>query len=176
MKICIVTTIFPPDVGGPATYVYELAKRLSKNNEVHIMTYGKNKARLDNVFVHSCNVVKMPKFLSLFYRIICLSFLLFKIIKKYKIDVVYAFNIDLAGVPAFIASKVYRKKLVLRTGGDYVWEVMYKLNYTNKSLLDFYKYEKGFLFSLLKNFQKFMLKRFDRIIVDSDFYKNLLIE
>jgi hypothetical protein len=43
MKIVLATGIYPPDIGGPATYVRELAESLtSKGNKVVIVTYGRS--------------------------------------------------------------------------------------------------------------------------------------
>jgi glycosyltransferase involved in cell wall biosynthesis len=40
LRIALVTPYFPPNVGGIETYTYELAKRLSKENEVYVFTCG----------------------------------------------------------------------------------------------------------------------------------------
>ncbi len=41
MKILLATGIYPPDIGGPATYVRHLAQELTKRGtEVTVVTYG----------------------------------------------------------------------------------------------------------------------------------------
>ena len=41
MRILIATGIYPPDIGGPATYTKELAEELPKRGvSVQIITYG----------------------------------------------------------------------------------------------------------------------------------------
>ena len=41
MKIVLATGIYPPDIGGPATYSRELASELQKRGEdVTVITYG----------------------------------------------------------------------------------------------------------------------------------------
>jgi len=178
MKIFIITTIFPPDIGGPATYIKELASKLTGlSHEVHVFTYGSKKyEELNDFFIHKAKILNLPKVLNIPLRLLNLTYLIIKLARKYSPDVIYTFNVDLAGLPAYLASKISRKPLILRTGGDYVWEVMYKLNLTSKPLQEFYEKQKDLRFSLLKLFQKIMLHKFKYIIVDSYFYKSILAE
>ncbi len=178
MKICIVSTIFPPDIGGPSKHIYELSKRLaSQGHEVHIATYTSQDSRhelLDGFAVHRISIKNVPKSL-LPVRVYKMRNMIIDIIKKYNIDVIYALNIDLAGLPATQAAKKMKKPVVLRYGGDYIWEVMFKFNKTSRPLDSFYENENGRLFKTLKSFQARMLKRFNHIIVPSEYYKNILV-
>ncbi len=40
MKILILSPLFPPDTGAPASYVKELAARLQNSHEVSLLVYG----------------------------------------------------------------------------------------------------------------------------------------
>ncbi|MFA7681694.1 MAG: hypothetical protein WCX61_01550, partial [Candidatus Peribacteraceae bacterium] len=43
MKVVFATGIYPPDIGGPATYVERLAGEMTKaGEEVVVITYGEN--------------------------------------------------------------------------------------------------------------------------------------
>ncbi len=177
MKICIVSTIFPPDIGGPSKHIYELSKRLaSQGHEVHIATYTGQESRhelLDGFIVHRISIKNVPKSL-LPVRVYKMRNMIINIIKKYNIDVIYALNIDLAGLPATQAAKKMKKPVVLRYGGDYIWEVMFKFNKTSRTLHSFYENEDSRLFKTLKSFQARMLRKFNHIIVPSEYYKNIL--
>ena len=177
MKICIVSTIFPPDIGGPSKHIYELSKRLaSQGHEVHIATYTSQESRhelLDGFIVHRISIKNIPKAL-LPVRVYKMRNMIIDIVKKYNIDVIYALNIDLAGLPATQAAKKMKKPVVLRYGGDYIWEVMFKFNKTSRPLHSFYENEDSKLFKTLKSFQARMLRKFNHIIVPSDYYKNIL--
>ena len=41
MKIVVASPLYPPDIATPAPYVKELARRLSKDHNVSILTYGR---------------------------------------------------------------------------------------------------------------------------------------
>ena len=179
MKICIVSTIFPPDIGGPSKHIYELSKRLaSKGHEVHIATYTSQDSRnelLDGFIVHRISIKGIPKAMLL-ARAYKMKRMLIDIIKQFNIDLIYALNIDLAGLPAAQAAKATNKPVILRYGGDYIWEIMFKFNRTSKTLDRFYETQEGRLFKTLKAFQSRMLAKFNHIIVPSDYYKNILIK
>ena len=41
LKILIATGIYPPDIGGPATYAYNLSRELTRlGHEVNVLTYS----------------------------------------------------------------------------------------------------------------------------------------
>jgi glycosyltransferase involved in cell wall biosynthesis len=103
MKILIVTGIYPPDIGGPATYVKTIEERLlSSGHDVSVLTFGE--------------VRSLPKVI----RHVVFLFKCFR--GAYKKDIVFAQDPVSVGLPAMVAAKVLRKKFFLRLGGDYAWE------------------------------------------------------
>lgn len=103
MKILISTGIYPPDIGGPAQYarnLYETWKR--QGHEVKVAAY-----RWERAF---------PQFLRHF-----LFFL--KIIRKgWNADLILVLDTWSAAVPTMFACSLLRKKYIIRTGGDFLWE------------------------------------------------------
>jgi len=102
-KIVLATGIYPPEIGGPATYVYNLKQALKKKGyRPVVVTYTWDKklptglrhmvyaARL---FVASCGAWQ-----------------------------IWAFDAFSVGLPAAVVSFVLRKKLLIRIGGDFLWE------------------------------------------------------
>jgi hypothetical protein len=53
MRIVLATPLYPPDIADPAPYTYELAKRLSTNHEVIVVTYGRLPEELPRVTVRT---------------------------------------------------------------------------------------------------------------------------
>jgi len=103
MRILIATGIYPPDIGGPAQYAKNLAEVFEKSgHEVMVKFF-----RLEN---------KLPTGIRhLFY--------FFKIIPSvYRADVVFAFDTFSAALPALLAARLFGKKFIIRTGGDFLWE------------------------------------------------------
>lgn len=102
-KIVIATGIYPPAIGGPAQYAKGLKEALEKKGHaVSVMTYRIEK-KLPPGFRH----------LLFFAR----CFLAFP-----GKDFVIALDAFSAGFPAMLAAKLFRKKVLVRIGGDFLWE------------------------------------------------------
>ncbi|MDD5165077.1 MAG: glycosyltransferase family 4 protein [Candidatus Pacebacteria bacterium] len=103
MKILIASGIYPPDIGGPAQYarnLYETWK--GRDHDVKVAAY-----RWERAF---------PPLVRHF-----LYFL--KIIRKgWKADLILVLDTWSAAVPTMLACSLMRKKYILRTGGDFLWE------------------------------------------------------
>ena len=103
MKIAIATGIYPPEAGGPAYYAQGLAEALrSKGHAVRTVTYGALK--------------KLPSGVRHF------AYLLRLAPKMLRADAVIALDTFSVELPAVIACGILRVPLVIRTGGDFLWE------------------------------------------------------
>lgn len=120
MKILIATGIYPPDIGGPAQYVKNIEEVWK--DQVH------------NVKVASFRFEKkLPtgiRHIWYFFR------LLFDMVGS---DMIIAMDTFSAGVPAVIAAKILRKKIIVRTGGDFLWEAYVERAGDLVLLRNFYK-------------------------------------
>src|SRR3989344_2840405 len=116
MKILLAADIFPPQAGGPATYVVMLANELEKRgDEVRIVSLN---PQSDSAAVR-CPVeaVKSQNKLLRYWQYFLLLW------KRAKLaDVVYAMGPVNAGFPALLASKLRGKRLAVKIVGDYAWE------------------------------------------------------
>lgn len=99
MKILLATGIYPPDIGGPATYVERLARELNQP-----------------VISYSRRLKKYPKGLKHLLYFLCLLWL------ARDREVIYAQNVTSAGLPALLAAKLLRKRFILKVVGDAAWE------------------------------------------------------
>lgn len=73
MKIAIATPLYPPDIAEPAPYTKELARRLSLEHEVTIVTYGDYPETLPDVRVHAVSkhrrrALRLARFASALWR------------------------------------------------------------------------------------------------------------
>lgn len=103
MRILIATGIFPPQIGGPAQYAKELAKAFERTgHEVCVKTY-----RLEHVLPTGI------RHLLFFFRIL---------VAMRGVDFVVALDTFSVGMPAVFASRLLHKKIIIRTGGDFLWE------------------------------------------------------
>ena len=102
-KILIATGIYPPDIGGPATYVARLEKELrTRGFVVRVLAY-----------THLRHLPKGIRHLVYFFKLLLLAL---------GCDIIYAQNSISAGFPAAIAATLFNKKLVLKVVGDADWE------------------------------------------------------
>ncbi|XOB41349.1 MAG: glycosyltransferase family 4 protein [Candidatus Nealsonbacteria bacterium] len=157
MKIILATSIFPPDIGGPAQYVKNLERRLKERGiETEVISYN--------------NLKKYPQPLRFFLY----SLNLFK--RAQNIDIIYVFNLISCGLPAYCISRFFKKKFAIRIGGDFLWERKIELNNTEQSLKEYYQHpknlkEKFFIF-LIKN----ILKGADIVIFSSNFQREIYLK
>ncbi|MFA6273099.1 MAG: hypothetical protein WC673_01240 [Candidatus Paceibacterota bacterium] len=120
MKIVIATGIYPPEIGGPAQYAKNLkAEFEAQGHSVGVLTY-----RLEK---------KLPTGVRhLWFFLRCLWSLP-------TADFAVALDTFSAGWPAVMAAKILGKKIVIRTGGDFLWEWYVERTGDLVLLKDFYR-------------------------------------
>lgn len=117
MKIVLATGIYPPEIGGPATYVRRLAEELTQRGEkVTVITYGE--PALDDSD-QPWTIIRVPSHGGSLLRWRRYA----KVLKNHAADadVVECFSSVSAGVPLRMAGLRQPKK-ILRLGGDFTWE------------------------------------------------------
>lgn len=154
MKILLATPLYPPEIGGPATYIKELAEQLRNKHNLKIVAYTpKNPEQIDGV-----ELISVDKFKPLFYRLF--KFFLAVLKHSKDVDIIYVQNALAAGLPAILAAKLRKKPIVLKFVGDEAWERAYGAGKTKKNLVDFLQNpDAGFKSRLFGKIQKFVLKR-----------------
>ena len=164
MKILIATGLFPPDIGGPATYSEILKEELPKRDiGVEILSFGE--------------VRHLPKIIRHFaYFLKCLS-------HGVKTDLIFAQDPVSVGLPSVLAAKILRKKFILKIVGDYAWEQwqnkIFNFQFSIFNFIDLDKFQTqkfDFLTELRRKIQKFVAERADKIIVPSEYLKRIVSE
>ncbi len=103
LNILIATGIYPPDLGGPAEYAKNIETEFRKmGNMVFVKAFGFEK--------------KLPTGL----RHIWYLFRLLPIVRK--VDLIIALDTFSVALPTVIVAKIFKKKVIIRTGGDFLWE------------------------------------------------------
>jgi glycosyltransferase involved in cell wall biosynthesis len=157
MNVLIATGLYPPDIGGPATY--------TKFMERHLPAQG-----IELTVVSFSAVRKYPKIIR---HVVYLLKLLWS---GRKADVLYALDTVSVGVPAGIASVLLRKKLFLRVPGDYAWEQGQQRCGVTDTLDDFLvKKEKPFSVRALAWLQWRVAQHATKIIVPSEYMKTVVV-
>lgn len=176
MNIAIVTTIYPPDIGGPATYVKDLSTRLSKKHNVHVITWGYNyKNQNESYKVHVIKSTILPSPFKLIINLYRMSKLTKKVILENNIQIIYAQNSDTAGLPALYAAKQTKIPLVIKFVGDWSWETSILKNRTKKNLDEYYlNPDKAFFVRFTKFFERTIAENADAFVVPSNYLKKIL--
>lgn len=173
MKILIITPIFPPEIGGPATYVSQLIERLKNKHEFSVITFGEKITSLNSAKV---TVLKIKyKIGGLFLR----QWSLWKAIKKQikNADFVYTQGPFEVGVVTNLVAKKYKKPLLMKFVGDPLWEAARGAGRTEIFLDDYLKKPDSGLIDRLKlKLQKWSLNKAMRIVVPSNYLKDVLID
>lgn len=159
MKILVATGIFPPQIGGPATYSKLISEELPKRGiEVEIANFG--------------DYMDKPRFVRHF-----LYFL--ELMKKAQgVDMIYALDPISVGLPALFASQIRDKKFVLRVAGDYAWEQGTQ-RFGVTDILDVFAhgYKKyPWQVKFLKKAQAYVAEGADRIVTPSKYLKSILVD
>ncbi|KKR54182.1 MAG: Glycosyltransferase [Parcubacteria group bacterium GW2011_GWA1_40_21] len=159
MKILIATGIYPPDIGGPAQY--------AKNIETVWRNQGHTVKVLSFLFER-----KLPTGIRhIWYG----SRLLFQMIGS---DMVIALDTFSAGVPAVFMAKILRRKIIARTGGDFLWEAYVERTGDLALLRNFYdtcmnklSRKERMIFRLTR----YMLTHADGIVFSTAWQRNIFI-
>ena len=159
-KILVATGIYPPDVGGPATYSKLLKEELPK--------YSKDKVRA--IILNFGEVRKWPK-------IVRHIIYFFKALYRGRYcDVIYAQDPVSVGLPALLAAKILRKPFLLKVVGDYAWEQGVS-RFGVKDDLDTFSLKRkpyGFFVRGLKRVETYVSGKADLVIVPSEYLKKII--
>lgn len=168
LKILIATGIFPPDIGGPATYAQALCEELPKLGcEIKIVTYAdclnpKSSAQGGPVSGWQIPIYYVGRNENIIFRYFKYFWQVWKMAKW--ADVVYILDLISAGAPAVLAAKLRGKKVVFRTGGDFLWEKAYQSGWTDSPLRGYYENKKNLWEKFLLKFCGRLIKKIDIII------------
>ncbi|MCC6563818.1 glycosyltransferase family 4 protein, partial [Candidatus Uhrbacteria bacterium] len=164
-RILIATGIYPPDIGGPATYVPLLSRGLVEaGDSVRVVTFGNEKTKKGEGWKVSV-VSKMGsapmRYARMFFRVLHLA---------KRADVVYAMTPSSDGFPASLAAKLRRKPFMLKVVGDYAWEAYRNglpVTVEGDLLDDFLTKWHGGSIGLLEKMERFVAKQARFVIVPS---------
>ncbi|OGN25619.1 MAG: hypothetical protein A3B12_00500 [Candidatus Yanofskybacteria bacterium RIFCSPLOWO2_01_FULL_44_88] len=166
-RILITTGIFPPEIGGPATYALLLARHLSKNNKVTILTFGKKDYTREGF-----NLVYVSRRWPRGLRHLILLAKLFVLAPRH--DVIFALNAVSVGWPSSIAARAYKKKFVVKIVGDYAWEMAMNRGQTQLLIDEFQNSPKTGKIGRLDRIQRRICREADTVIVPSGYLAQIV--
>lgn len=158
-RILITTGIYPPKIGGPAQYAKSLKEAFSKSGySISVKTFN-----LENYLPTGIRHIFF--FLKIIPRILASDFTL-------------ALDTFSVGLPSVLAGKVFGKKIIIRTGGDFLWEGY--VERTGKKVLfrNFYAQEKDNLNrkeKLIFKLTRWTLQNASKIVFSTEWQRSIFV-
>ncbi|MBT4730800.1 glycosyltransferase family 4 protein, partial [Candidatus Woesearchaeota archaeon] len=154
-NILIATGIFPPDIGGPATYSKLLLDKLPKHNlNVEVLSFGEVR-RLPKIIRH----------IAYFFKVLD---------RGRRADIIYAQDPVSVGFPTALASYVLRKKFILKVVGDYAWEQMHVEGSDFITPEEFQTGKYDFKTEVRRGVERWVAWKADKVIVPSEYLKKIV--
>lgn len=155
--LLIATGLYPPEIGGPATYTQMLEEMLPEH-------------RVQVITVPFGTVRHLPKLV----RHITFAWKLLK--EARRADAIYALDSISVGLPAWVVSVLTRKPFLVRLGGDYAWEQgAQRFGVTQN--LDEYTQNPSHVplpVKFLASIQTFVVRRARKVIAPSAYLKGVI--
>ena len=170
MNVLIVTGIFPPDHGGPATYVPSIAKGLHQlgHKIVAVVTLSDHLNHEDReyhfpvvrILRGRTKAVRWPQTIALIARL------------ARHADVVYLNGLVLEGI---LATKVLcRRPVVVKVVGDLIWEKAQRSGSWRWSLDEFQKASLPLTIRFLRKLQGWYIAQADAVITPSHYLAKIV--
>ena len=155
MRILIATGIYPPDIGGPATYSKLLHDELPRRGiAVSVASFGEVRHK-----------PKALRHFSYFLRVVRAS---------RGCDLIFAQDTVSAAFPAMLAAKLTGKRFFVRVPGDYAWEQSVQRFGVTDTIDAFQSKKFGWKAELLRRIQQAVVNGAERVITPSMYFKELV--
>ena len=168
MNLLIVTGIFPPDIGGPATYVPSMASELVKRgHRVTVVTLSDTLDHDDRSYNFPLHRIRrgLSKPLRFLFTVL-------RILRQGRsAQVLYVNGLYLEAV---IANFLLRKPMVQKIVGDWAWERATNKKWVKDNFEKFQKRKYGLKIELLRALRNFCVRRADTLIAPSDYLARVI--
>lgn len=154
-KIVIATGIYPPEIGGPATYTVLLEK------ELPVLGYSVEVLPFRTV----SHLPKVIRNIAYFFKMLLVA---------HKADVLYSQDPVSTGIPTLCAAKFLGKPFIMRVPGDYAWEQAVQHYGVMDSPEVFQTRQYNLKIEFLRFLEKFSAKYADYVITPSIVFRDLV--
>ena len=174
MKITIFSPIFPPVIGGPATYSWEVSHRLAKDHDVNVVAFsdghkGSKEVSVVLLPVWGTFLREMPLLGSVIRQV---DLAMKAIYYGFISDIMYIQGPLVVGYTASLVGWFLRKPRVMKYVGDIAWETAHRKRKTDLNLDEFLESGGG---GFLRFMQKRAFKRAHAIVVPSEYLRDVLV-
>jgi glycosyltransferase involved in cell wall biosynthesis len=164
--VLIVSGIWPPDVGGPATHAPQVAEHLvGRGHTVEVLTTADRTPRVETYPVHT-----VPRSLPTPLRHARVSAEVARLARR--ADVVYAASMV---TRTAVGTAIGRTPLVIKLSGDVAYERALRRG-TYSGTLEEFQHAAGVRLSLMRRTRTAALRRAEHVVCPSAFLRTLAIE
>ncbi|MBN1438490.1 MAG: glycosyltransferase family 4 protein [Anaerolineales bacterium] len=166
LRIALPTGIFPPDIGGPASYVPRIADSLvARGHAVEVLTLADDPVGGDYAFPVRRIRRGMPRLARMRETVSAIAR------SAGGADVIYANGLF---IEAAAAAALAHRPLVMKIVGDWAWERASNRRAGDRDMADFQRRRQPLKFELIKLLRSAVSRRADRIIVASRFFHGIV--
>lgn len=169
LKILITSGIFPPDIGGPASYVPKIAGELSNYGhhvDVVCLTEDVHYDDHDN-YNFKIHRIKRSHFKP--WRVLKTMYKIYSLAKSK--DVVFANTLSLESSMGAILA---RKPIIHKIVGDYAWENARNKGWYNDTIDDYQVHQKSIKLKALDLYFKFGFKYANALFTPSEYLNKIV--
>jgi len=170
MKIVIAASIFPPDIGGPASYSKFIAEELVRQgNQVRIVCFADSAVK---TIVPPLEIVRIKRTAKVLSHL-AYALALWRASAGY--DVIYAQGVVAGGWQSWIIAKLRNMPFIVKIVGDYAWE-QGSQRYGIKQSIDIFQQARSLPWQVkfLKFVQRQVTSKANKVIVPSKYLAGLV--
>ncbi len=160
MKIVIATGIYPPEIGGPAQYAFNLEQEWKKGGHEVVVAKFSGVRNWPSGFRH----------IIYFFKIL---------MRLPRTDFVLILDTFSVALPTILAAKIFGKKTIIRTGGDFLWEQYVERTGRLILLRNFYLTEKdnfNFKEKIIFKLTGWALRRAGTVVFSTEWQRNIWLK
>lgn len=159
MNVTIATGLYPPEIGGPATYAAMLEEELPAHGFTFTMVPFGWVRRYPKVIRHVVYFWKLWR-------------------ASKDTDMVYALDPTSVGLAAYYVAKFRKKPFLVRLGGDYAWEQGRMRFGVTDTLDEFLEKPESwpFMVKQIARVQKFVVSKAVRVVVPSKYLRKVVMQ
>ncbi len=159
MKVLLTVGIYPPDIGGPATFIPKLAERIIvKGGKSHVIALNPG-ATIQESVPFQLTFIPRSNYLIRFVKST------FTILRNtIRVDAVFSNGLYLESA---LALRLLRRKSVAKIVGDPIWERLRNLGETDHSLVNFQTIKLPIRYQIFRSIYRFSLNSYTAITCPS---------
>lgn len=170
MNLLMITGIFPPDIGGPATYVPTMSSELVKRgHKVTVVTLSDRLDHDDQSYLF--RVLRIRRSIFKLWRFLITVATILR--KGRRAEVLYVNGLY---IEAVVANFFLHKPLVQKIVGDWAWERATNKGWVEDSFEEFQRRRHNIKIELLKTLRRFCARRASAVIVPSRYLARAVVD